>query len=416
MTALSRSCFPPTLILLASLSTLKSAAPADQWPEILGPDRSGVVPGERIATKWHEGHPRVAWQYPLGEGFAGPAVVGQYVIVFHRTGDAERVEALNRESGKAAWKRDFPASYRGTINPDSGPRCVPLVKQRRVIVFGAAGEAHCVDLETGRPIWNRELFREYGAQEGYFGAGSTPIAVEDVVIFNIGGRNGAGLVGLNIDSGKTVWTATDEDASYSSPIKITIGGENRVFVIARLNALMIDPSNGSMLFRLPFGQRGPTVNAATPIVVDDRLFLTASYGIGAKLIEFSERDYREIWSSDESLSSQYNTPIAHRGNLYGIHGREDVGIAELRCIDSRDGSVKWSKAGFGVANLLLADDKLVCITVDGQLVLVDATASRYVELARCKISPSTTRALPALVSGKLFVRDTQRLMCLDIGK
>jgi outer membrane protein assembly factor BamB len=179
--------------------------------------------------------------------------------------------------------------------------------------------------------------------------------------------------------------------------------------------MLIDPRSGTTLFQLPFGQRGPTVNAATPICFGNRLFLTASYGIGAKLIEFSERDHREIWANDESLSSQYNTPVFYRDNLLGIHGREDLGAADLRCVDAHNGVVKWNRPGFGVANLILADGSLICVTVDGQLVVVVAAAPKYTELSRCQISSSTPRALPALSAGRLYVKDNEQLTSWRIG-
>ena len=91
--------------------------------------------------------------------------------------------------------------------------------------------------------------------------------------------------------------------------------------------LLVDPATGEVVAQAPFGMRGPTVNAATPIVAGEAIFLTASYGIGAKLLEVKTSGVKAIWSSDEVLSSQYNTPVYDNGYLYGIHGREDAGLA-----------------------------------------------------------------------------------------
>jgi outer membrane protein assembly factor BamB len=291
-----------------------------------------------------------------------------------------------------------------------------LVQHGRVVVFGAAGVAHAVDEQSGEALWTRDLYDEFGGQEGYFGAGSTPVAVGPNVLFNVGGKPQAGLVALSLDDGQTVWQATDEGASYASPAQCRLSGQTRVVFVTRLNLLMVDPADGAVLLRLPFGKRGPTVNAATPLVFDDQLFVTASYGVGARLLALADREARPIWSGDETLSSQYNTPILHEGFLYGIHGREDVGQAELRCVEASTGKVAWSRPNFGVAHLLLADNKLLLLTSDGRLILARPSPASYQELARTTISSGTTRALPAISQGRLLLRDNQadvgQLICL----
>src|SRR5437764_273450 len=100
---------------------------AGDWPQILGPRRNGHADGEQLLKKWPAGGPKVLWRYALGSGYAGAAVAGNRVVVFHRIGASERVECLAADSGKSQWKTDFPALYRGGVDPDIGPRCVPLI-------------------------------------------------------------------------------------------------------------------------------------------------------------------------------------------------------------------------------------------------------------------------------------------------
>ncbi len=191
------------------------------------------------------------------------------------------------------------------------------------------------------------------------------------------------------------------------PHRLEHAGHTRVAFATRLELLVVNPEDGAVDFRMPFGQRGPTVNAATPLVRDDRMFLTASYGVGARLLSLESQPFERIWSNDDTLSSQYNTPIWVDAHLYGIHGREDVGRAELRCVEASSGQVVWTRAEFGVAHLLLADEKLLLLKPDGTLVLARPTPERYEELSRVSISRHTTRALPALSRGRLFLRDNR---------
>jgi hypothetical protein len=128
---------------------------------------------------------------------------------------------------------------------------------------------------------------------------------------------------------------------------------------------------------------------------------------------------KEIWANDESLTSQYSTPVEHKGFLYGTHGREDVGVAELRCVDAATGKVRWSKSGYGVANVILAGDKLLIIGVGGRLALANANPAKYEELSSHELVSDVSRALPALSNGRLYVRSGSKggkLHCVEVGK
>jgi outer membrane protein assembly factor BamB len=409
--------YGPTWLAWALIALLGNVAAAGDWPQILGPQRNGIATDEKLTDRLPAAGPAVAWQKPVGSGLAGVAVVGGKLVLFHRQGEAEVVECLDAKSGKPHWKQSFPTRYVSTISPDDGPRCVPVVDGERVFVFGAGGGLHALSLSDGKKLWSHDCAEEFQAPEGYFGAGSTPIVEGQKLLVNVGGaRNGAGVVAFDTASGKVVWKATDEQASYSSPVAATVDGVRHVIFATRLSALSLDPENGKVRFQFPFGARGPTVNAANPVVLDGHLFLTASYGVGAVWAKIGKTSAQTIWKNDSTLSSQYPTPIAHGGHLYGIDGRQDVGVARLRCIDPRTGKVLWSEEDFGMATLILADGKLVIVKSDGDLVLARPSPERFEKLAAARISDSTHRALPALAGGLLYVRDESTLRCLDLTR
>ncbi len=398
-----------------SVAILVSAAVAGEWPQILGPHRNGIADGEQISADWGDQGPKLLWQLPLGSGLAGAAVADGKAIVFHRQQREEIATALDATTGKPLWKASFPTRYVSTISPDDGPRCVPTIHQGLVYLFGAGGQLHCVTLTEGKTVWSRNCAQDYSAPEGYFGAGSSPIVIADRLLVNVGGADAeAGIVAFDLKTGKTLWKATTEMASYSSPIAARIGQQLQAIFVTRYNALGLDPATGAVLWKFPFGKRGPTVNAANPLVLGDQLFVTASYGIGAVYAQLGGKEPRAIWASDDVLSSQYTTPIFKDGYLYGIDGREDIGVASLRCINPKTGKIAWTKEGIGKASLILAGDKLLVQTTAGQLLVVSASPRGFEQLAAAKVCGERAYALPAISGGLYYVRDADALRCYDL--
>jgi len=132
----------------------------------------------------------------------------------------------------------------------------------------------------------------------------------------------------------------------------------------------------------------------------------------------------DIWANDDSLSSQYSTPVHYQGYLYGTHGREDVGRAALRCVSAKTGAVTWEVEDFGVANVIRADDKLLVVGTNGTVTLAKASPVRLEKLGAARVpvdERAITRALPALASGRLVVRTNVRggdggeLLCVPVS-
>ncbi len=414
-----RSLWVVGLWALGVLGTGGQGVWAGAWPQILGPERTGrAAPDERIRTNWDQHPPALLWKVPAGEGVAGVAVAQDRVILFHRIGSREIVEALDAQTGQRLWRREFPTQYTSSILPDSGPRCVPVIDQGRVYVYGADRGLRCMELKTGRVLWQHEL-RSWitPAEEGYFGAGSSPVIVQGRLLVNLGaGAQGAGIVAFDAKSGQVLWKSTAHRASYSSPVLAILGGVPQVVFLTRLHALGLDAATGRVLWQVPFGRRGPTVNAANPVILgSDRVFLTASYGIGAKLLRVQKNTAQVLWQRDGVLSSQYTTPIFYQGVLYGVHGREDVPTAQLRCIDPRQGKVLWSVPEFGKATLMLIHDVLLVQKTDGTVVLVRPDPMRYRLIAQAVLAQGRTLALPALSNGRLYIRDAHHLRCYQVG-
>ena len=406
-------------LLTAALCQLASAG---DWPQLLGPERNGVAAADqRLAEKWPAAGPRECWRRPVGSGYAGVAVAEGRLILFHREGDREVTEALDAETGKTLWRTDHATRFRPQVGGGDGPLCTPTIAGGRVITFGAQGVLSCIDLATGKPAWQRETHRELDAAEGYFGAGSSPLVVGDCVVVNVGGRDGAGVVGFELATGKVRWQATNEPASYAAPTAVQLGGRSHAVVVTRYQCLLIDAADGSIGWQFPFGMRGPTVNAATPLVwtADDgssRLLVTAAYGIGSICAQFDNQVAEPIWQGTDSLASQYCTPILLDGHLYCIDGRDDVPPATLKCVEAATGKIRWQEENVGYGTILAADGKLIAAKTDGELLLLQPSPAGVETLARARPLPGTLRALPALAAGRLYLRNDTTLVCLTVGR
>jgi outer membrane protein assembly factor BamB len=387
---------------------------ASDWPQFLGPNRNGVYPGADLAGSWPKEGLAVLWQRSIGLGFSGPAVVGGKVVIFHRLSDNERVECLNRADGKTLWHFEYPTAYRDDFGFDEGPRATPAIAGGRVYTLGAEGALHCLDLETGTRRWSLPVGSPLHPSKGFFGIASSPLVVGDKVLVNLGAGAGSGIVAFQMDTGAVVWKATDDEASYSSPTTAMLGGKLEAVFLTRSGLVVVEPATGKVQWTLPWRSRShASVNAATPLVIEDKIFLSASYETGAVLLKVSGGKLERLWASDEALSNHYATSVCRDGFLYGFHGRQEFGPS-LRCVELRTGQVRWSQEHFEAGTILLAGDKLVVLRENGQLLLVAASEHGYHELAQAQVLGSGVRAYPALAGGCFFARDKNKLICLDL--
>ena len=412
-----------TLLFAAALFAALPASAGD-WPQILGPDRSGrAAADERLADAWPADGPKIAWKKTVGSGYAGIAVAEGRAFLFHRQGAKEVVEALDAATGETLWSAGHPTSFRPQVGGGDGPLCVPVVAGGTVITYGAQGVLSAHDAATGKQLWQRRTHEEYAAQEGYFGAGSTPVVAGGHVIVNVGGTKVAGkkadcgVVAFRLDSGEPVWTATAEPASYAAPVAIDVDGAPRVAMVTRYQCLLLDPATGKVAWSFPFGMRGPTVNAATPVLGDPgHLLVTASYGIGSVYAAIDGRGAKPVWDGADSLATQYCTPVVVGTHAYALDGREDGPPGDLKCVDVATGKVAWVEKGFGYGTLVAADGKLIVVGNDGSVKLVKASPKGPEILASARPLTGSVRALPALAGGRFYLRDDKTLVSLDVGK
>ncbi len=279
---------------------------------------------------------------------------------------------------------------------------------RNVFTFGAEGTLQCVRVSDGHPIWRIDTTKQFNVVKNFFGVGSTPLVWGDLLLVNVGGSppggpsdvysangivqpSGAALVAFDKTTGAVRWQTGDDLASYSSPILAKIGGRDIVLLFARGGLLAIDPTKGQTIAQFPWRARKlESVNASTPVVVGDEIFISETYELGSAVVRFTGNAFQEVWTDrnrrrDQAMALHWNTPIENDGYLYGSSGYHTE-EAELRCVEWKTGKVMWREPNMGRSSLLLVDGMLVCLSEDGTLRLVRPTPDRYTELAKWELT------------------------------
>ena len=406
------------------------------WPRFLGPSGDSVSTEKGIASPWPEAGPRIVWDRQLGEGYGMPAISRGRLFVFDRAGNRARLRCCKSETGEPLWTFDYPTEYRDYYGYNGGPRCCPVVDGDRVYIYGAEGLLHCVRAEDGKLIWKADLNADFHVLQNFFGVGSTPVVEGDLLLVQVGGSpsegaktvfdepkgNGSGIVALNKYTGKVRYQATDELASYSSPVLATIGGRRWCFLFARGGLVGLDPGSGKVDFHYPWRARNlESVNAGNPVVIGDRVFISETYGPGSALLQVKPGGYKVLWTDarkkrrDKSLQCHWNTPIYHNGFVYGCSGRHED-QAELRCVELETGKVKWRRAYLTRTSLLMVDGHFICLGEDGRLLLLKVNPHKYEEVSRMDtdLLEKPCWAAPILSHGLLYVRGRDRLLCLEL--
>jgi outer membrane protein assembly factor BamB len=410
---MAKSALAKGTFSLVCAGCFAASAKASDWPQFLGPNRNGKAPEVELQP-WPESGLKKVWSLPVGQGFSGPVVADGKLILFHRVSNKEVVDCMDAKTSSNIWSYAYPTQYRDDFGFEEGPRATPAIQGGSVYSYGADGMISAIDFKTGKKIWSVDARAAFGSNKGFFGRACSPLITGDLLVLNIGGRNGAGIVALDKNTGKTRWKATEDEASYSAPIAAEFDGRKEILVLGRSALYGLAPG-GEVLYQFPFKPGiSASVTAATPLVVSNEVFITASYGAGAELVRLKDgKNPEKVWAVDEVLSSHYATPVELDGYLYGYDGRQEFGPA-LVCAAWQDGKPKWRQERFGAGTIMALGKQLLLTLESGELVLADASPDAFKEKSRFQALGSTVRAYSAWADDLFFARDKSRLICLEM--
>jgi len=424
------------IILPTILAVFPSLARADDWPQWRGPRRDGVWRETGLVEKFTGRQIRILWRAPVGPGYSGPTVAGRGVYVTDRHDDGpttERVHCFDAKTGKNLWTRAYRCRYR--VSYPLGPRASVTVNDSRAYVLGTMGHFHCLDARSGEVLWKKNLAAAYRTRRILWGMAAAPLVYRELVILNIGGAGKACIVALDRKTGKDVWKAFDDAASYSAPVIITQAGRD-VLVCWTKNWLTgLAPDTGKIHWQVRFNlvPRGWPMNTTTPIVDRNRIFVSACYD-GAMVVKLDPNELKAqtLWQrrgvaygKTDSLHCVNSTPVMFGGHVYGFDSR-----GQMRCLKVDTGDRVWEDLTvtpkghkWGNAHIVQNGRTTWLFNEQGEVIIARLSPGGLKQISRAKLIEPTHKmsrrkvcwAHPAFANRCIYARNDRELVCGDLS-
>ena len=395
----------------------KASAPIDRisaryWTDFRGPARDGHFQQIAIKTDWPQQGLKPLWKQPIGAGYASFVIADGRAFTIEQRGPDEVATAYDVLTGRELWTNTWKAAFRESMGGD-GPRATPVWSEGRVYALGAEGELRCLDDATGKMLWRTNILDDHGAENIQWGVSASPLIVDNTIVVLPGGRKGSSVAAYDRVTGKRVWAALDDQAAYSSPMLVTLGGVRQLLVFTASRLVGLTPSSGELLWEFPWKTQFD-INASQPLVIgDNRVFVSSGYGTGAAVIELAPAaqgfSVREVWRNIR-MKNQFSSSVLHEGYIYGL----DESI--LACIDAATGEPKWKGGRYGYGQIMLASGQVIVLTESGELALVRATPTRHEEIVRFPVLDGKTWNHPAMSDGYLLIRNINDMAAFDLRK
>lgn len=406
----------------ADLRQPPPAATTD-WPQWRGPNRNGISGETGLLTAWPDEGLKTIWEKRAGKGVTSRGGTG-YSCITVAQGRAytifqdkqnEAVVCFSAADGTELWRYHYPAHYQNSYG--DGPRSTPTIDGDRLYTVGGTGIMHCLKTHpktaAGEVVWRLDLLDKFGAKNLDWGLSFSPLVEKDLVYVNPGGPDGNSVVALDKLQGSVRWRALDDTAGYSSPVSATLAGRHQIVFFTAKGLVGLDPNSGELLWRFPW-ETYADCNIATPIVAGDYVFISSGYNRGCAVVAIeADRNGRleahRVYEN-QSMRNHFSSSVLYEEHIYGFDE------AELRCINFRTGQVVWKhrERDLGKGTVLIADKHLILLGEYGKLALAEASPAGYREKTSCQVSDRKCWVAPVLSNGRLFVRDQEKLMCLDL--
>jgi outer membrane protein assembly factor BamB len=411
--------FPVILFLvLSSLGVLPLRAQqntpvASDWPQFRGIHRNGRVP----ALPRSMPALKLLWKQAVSPGEsdsttepcdAGIAVAHGSVVVPDHDEKNDYYRCYDAEKGTPAWTRTFPNNRE--MEYGAGPRATPLIDRNKVFVLSAFGDLYCLELKTGKTVWEKNFSKDYGAKRvPKWGYSSSPLIAAGKLIVNPGGK--AAIAALDPETGNTLWEGEGGRSNYASFLAGTFGGVEQVIGHDDAGLNGWDLATGKRLWSVPMEQ-GDGFIVPTPVNVGGKVLVTDAHN-ESQLFGFGKDGtiVKEPLAKSEDIAPEVITPVAVGDLVLGVSKK-------LVCLDAADGlNTLWASKNEptfrGDCHLIIANDVGLAFSNKGMLVLFSFDREGVKVLGKKKVSERTLMH-PSVVGNRLYLRDSAWLYCYDL--
>ncbi len=429
------------------------------WRQWRGPNRDGVALDFNAPTTWPDSLKQV-WRVPVPPGISSPIVRDDRVFLLAREGDDEIVLCKNLDNGKTVWRQGYssrfvpnPQAVRPRLFPKSrgkGPFATPVVHEDRIYTLGANRILTCLDTQTGDIKWQRHFFKEelpeklvyecppcgcsedgkkfnqpgtcsacgmaFGVQGldtsvkrigNYYGAVSSPLITAGQGVVHVGNGEQSAMIAFDLQSGNEIWRWNGPAISSSSPIVAELHGSSQLITLTRVSVVGLSSTDGSLLWSHPLQSNAQIV---TPVIFQDMIIFAAYRG---PLQAISVHKKGNVWATEEvwkntELTLETSSPVLVGNKLYGcFYSRK----GQFACVDAKTGQTLWAsegRQGRGAA-LFAAGNKLIALTDEARLLVLDSSKDSYQPLVHYSVADSPTWAYPAIFDTNILLRDANNL-------
>jgi outer membrane protein assembly factor BamB len=435
------------LIILIILIIGKSFA-AD-WPQYLGPNRNSTSPEKGILRSWPEGGPKVLWTVSVGKGFGGPVIKEGKVFLLDRDDEkGDTIRCFDLSNGQELWKYDYKAP--GSVM-FPGSRSVPAVDGNYIYSCGHNGDLYCIDINTHKPVWNKNIWTDFGGKElPIWAITQCPLVYGDLLIL-LSQAPEAGAVAYNKLTGDVVWkTPNLGNESYASPSVVKIDGQDHIVMVISStnpvghrelpqtpgNIIGIEPLTGKILWQYKEWRNHISVPSAFD-AGKNKVLVLGGYETGVVMLEIKKQadgSYSAVeLFKHNNFGDHTKPPIMYNGYFYAQFSTNSDRDG-LVCMNM-DGKIMWKTGrspSFDKGSMILVDGLILATDGTKKLYLIEPDPSGFKPLASAEVlgeggtnitgialqvGGSTQNWSPlALSNGKLLIRDQNHLMCLKVAE
>jgi outer membrane protein assembly factor BamB len=286
----------------------------------------------------------------------------------------------------------------------------------------------CTD-DKGALKWSKDLAKDMKGEVNPIGGGPenfgwgyswSPLVDGDNLILAPGGPDGL-LAAVKKTTGDLVWRTKDikDQATYSSPIKVTIADVPQYIYVTQANVYGVG-TDGKELWKYVKEKENGDVVCPTPIYHDGHVFITGWKGNSElfKVTKPGAAFKAENVATNKKFVNFYGGVVLVDKDLYGSHDRRS-----WKCVDFATLADKWESRELPVGSVTAADGHLYCFTEEeGIVALVEASPKAFTEKGRFELPEKSTLRKgsgkfwtpPVIANGHLYLRDQEWLFCYKI--